>query len=219
MSTDPTLEWENELFAEGFSVVLGIDEVGRGAVAGPVVVGISALGSARSEFPKGLRDSKLISESKREALIGPVSEWVDAIEYGESSALEVDTLGIIRALSLAGERALRKLHARGVPLNGSVMMLDGSHNWLKGADLPAAEVRVRPKADRDCALVAAASVWAKVHRDRLMIEWAQAEPRFGWDRNKGYGSAGHFEAIAEFGPHPEHRVTWLTNVLGDRAHR
>ncbi len=219
MSTDPTLQWEKELFAEGFRVVLGIDEVGRGAVAGPVVVGVSALGSARAEFPAGLRDSKLISESRRIALCEPIHDWVDAIELGEASALEVDSVGIVRALSLAGERALRKLHARGVPLNGSVMMLDGSHNWLKGADLPDAEVRVRPKADRDCALVAAASVWAKVHRDRHMVELAAVDSRYGWDRNKGYGSAGHFEAIAEHGPHPEHRVTWLGNVLGDQAHR
>ena len=219
MSTDPTLQWETELFDEGFPVVIGIDEVGRGAIAGPVVVGVSVLGRPRSDFPAGLRDSKLISESKRRGLIEPVGTWVDAIAVGEATALEVDTVGIVKALAMAGERALRELHGRGVPLNGSVMMLDGSHNWLAGADLPRAEVRVRPKADRDCALVAAASVWAKVHRDTMMIDMGAAEPRYGWESNKGYGSAGHFAAIAEHGPHPEHRITWLGNVLGDAAHR
>lgn len=219
MSTDPTLQWESELFAEGFPVVIGIDEVGRGAIAGPVVVGVSVLGRSRADFPAGLRDSKLISETKRTGLMEPIEQWVDAIAVGEASALEVDSVGIVRALALAAERALRVLHSQGVPLNGSVMMLDGSHNWLTGADLPRAEVRVRPKADRDCALVAAASVWAKVHRDSVMIDMGKADPRYGWESNKGYGSAGHFAAIAECGPHAEHRMTWLRNVLGDAAHR
>lgn len=216
MPTDPTLDVERELFANGSRIVVGVDEVGRGAIAGPVVVGVSVLREI-SDFPAGLRDSKLIAASKRDKLMDPIQEWVDGIATGETSASEIDEFGIISALSRAAERAFASLAIGGHDLSGATVILDGSHNWLKGSLVPAMDIRVRTKADRDCAVVAAASVWAKVYRDRLMIESAGESDLYGWASNKGYGSSGHFDAIREHGATPFHRRTWLSSVLPDDA--
>jgi ribonuclease HII len=211
MPTDPTLELERELLAAGNGIVVGVDEVGRGAIAGPVVVGVSVL-RADTEFPAGLRDSKLISASRREKLMEPIEAWADGIATGEASAAEIDEFGIISALSRAAERAFATLAIAGHDLTGSSVILDGSHNWLATSLVPAMDIRVRPKADRDCAVVAAASVWAKVYRDQLMVEAAGEADLYGWASNKGYGSAGHFDAIRAHGVTDFHRRTWLSSV-------
>ncbi|MEY4313047.1 MAG: hypothetical protein RLZZ319_556, partial [Actinomycetota bacterium] len=104
MPTDPTLDRERELFAAGAPIVIGVDEVGRGAVAGPVMVGV-ALIRLVTDFPAGLRDSKLLSATARNRLVEPVGEWVDAIALGEASAREIDDHGIVSALARAAERA------------------------------------------------------------------------------------------------------------------
>lgn len=216
MPTDPTLDVERELLAAGNGVVVGVDEVGRGAIAGPVVVGVSVLRFAL-DFPEGLRDSKLVSASKREKLMDPILEWVHGIAAGEASAAEIDEFGIISALSRAAERAFATLAIAGHDLTGASVILDGSHNWLATSLVPSMDIRVRPKADRDCAVVAAASVWAKVYRDRLMVERAGETDRYGWASNKGYGSAGHFDAIRAHGATDFHRGTWLSSVSPDGA--
>lgn len=216
MPTDPTLDVERELLAAGNGVVVGVDEVGRGAIAGPVVVGVSVLRAA-TDFPVGLRDSKLVSASKREKLMDPILDWVHGIAAGEASAAEIDEFGIISALSRAAERAFATLAIAGHDLTGSAVILDGSHNWLATSLVPSMDIRVRPKADRDCAVVAAASVWAKVYRDRLMVERAGETDRYGWASNKGYGSAGHFDAIRAHGATDFHRRTWLSSVSPDGA--
>jgi ribonuclease HII len=212
MPSDPTLDLERELLAKGSGVVVGVDEVGRGAVAGPVVVGVAVIRVA-TDFPVGLRDSKLIAASKREKLVQPVAEWVDAIATGEATATEIDEFGIVSALARAAERAFATLAIDGHDLNGASVILDGSHNWLKASLLPSVDVMVRTKADRDCAVVAAASVWAKVYRDRLMVDLAGDDDTYGWASNKGYGSEGHFDAIRAHGPTDLHRRTWLSSVL------
>lgn len=214
MPTDPTLDVERELFAAGARCVVGVDEVGRGAIAGPVVVGVSVIRSV-VDFPAGLRDSKLISAKRRESLVEPVREWVESVELGEATAAEVDEFGIVSALTRAGERAFAKLAIAGVDLDGAVVLLDGTHNWLKGGLIPPLDIRVRAKADRDCAVVAAASVCAKVYRDGLMVAAAGEADTYGWASNKGYGSAGHFDAIREHGATPFHRVTWLSSVTAE----
>ena len=211
MPTDPTLEVERDLFAQGATCVIGVDEVGRGAIAGPVVVGVSLIREV-TDFPVGLRDSKLISAKRREALVDPVREWVLAAELGEASAKEIDEFGIVSALTRAGERAFAKLAINGHDLAGGVVLLDGTHNWLKGGLLPPLDIRVRAKADRDCAVVAAASVCAKVYRDSMMVELSGDDDTYGWSSNKGYGSEGHFDAIREHGPTELHRQTWLRSV-------
>ena len=165
-----------------------------------------------TEFPIGLRDSKLLSAKRRDALVDPVTQWVEALELGEASAAEIDEFGIVSALTRAGERAFAKLAIAGVDLDGAVVLLDGTHNWLKGGLLPPLNIRVRAKADRDCAVVAAASVCAKVYRDGLMAEFGGEADLYGWASNKGYGSEGHFAAIAEHGATNLHRRTWIHSV-------
>jgi len=212
MPSDPTLDLERELLAKGIGVVVGVDEVGRGAVAGPVVVGVAVIRAA-TDFPVGLRDSKLIAASKREKLMQPVADWVDAIATGEATAAEIDEFGIISALARAAERAFATLAIDGHDVSGASVILDGSHNWLKTSLLPPVDIMVRTKADRDCAVVAAASVWAKVYRDRLMVDSAGEDDTYGWASNKGYGSEGHFDAIRAHGATDFHRRTWLSSVL------
>ncbi|HWL02399.1 MAG TPA: ribonuclease HII [Microbacteriaceae bacterium] len=216
----PTLEVELELVAqlgarmrtEG-GLIIGMDEVGRGAVAGPVAVGAVALDPAAVEVPDGLRDSKLLTERRREALYPVVTGWGTARGVGLASSQEVDELGIIGALGLAGARALVRLHEAGVGIRASVVLLDGSHDWLTPALRHAPRIRTRVKADRDCASVAGASVLAKVHRDRLMATSDIEHPGYGWARNKGYGAPDHLAAVRSAGPSPLHRLTFLGNHL------
>lgn len=208
-AADPTLETEHALLLAGARSVIGCDEVGRGALAGPVAVGVAVIDSGILAIPAGLRDSKLLSEPRREALEPVAKAWVRHSAVGLASAREVDELGIIACLGLAGKRALTALHDAGVDITGSVVLLDGNDDWLNKALSTPLNVVTRVKADRDCGSVAAASVIAKVHRDRLMIEADLASPGYGWAGNKGYGSAAHMSAIASLGAHDLHRKSWL----------
>lgn len=205
----PTLEVEAALHAEGARVVIGCDEVGRGAIAGPVAVGVAAITAAAGPVPDGLRDSKLLSEARRERIEPVARAWVSACAVGMATADEIDRIGIIPALGLAGTRALKALAVEGVGLDEAVVLLDGHHDWLTPALGTAGIVRARVKADRDCGSVAAASVIAKVARDRLMIEAHEDEPGYGWASNKGYASSTHLDAVRELGASRLHRVTWL----------
>jgi ribonuclease HII len=207
--SDPTLEYETELHRSGARFVIGIDEVGRGALAGPVGVGVAVVDASVGQHPDGLRDSKLLSEKRREALAPLAASWTLFSAVGLASADEVDEFGIIAALGIAGKRALAELHWAGVGIQDSVILLDGAHDWLSPALVSPLRVQTRIKADRDCASVSAASVIAKVHRDRLMIDADGQHPGYGWVGNKGYGSTAHMAAIAELGPTPLHRHTWL----------
>ncbi len=206
---DPTLLLERELFAGGARFVIGCDEVGRGAIAGPVGVGVCAIDATVGPIPEGLRDSKMLSEKRREVLAPLATAWAVYSAVGLASAQEVDDLGITACLGLAGKRALITLHESGVSILDSVVLLDGHHDWLNPALTNPLPVHTRIKADRDCASVAAASVIAKVYRDRLMIESDAAEPGYEWSGNKGYGSAGHFAAIERLGASSIHRLSWL----------
>ena len=194
---------------EGIRFVIGCDEVGRGAIAGPVAVGLSVVGAGIRKHPDGLRDSKMLSEKRREELAPLARGWSHFSAVGLASAPEVDAIGIIAALALAGRRALTELHEAGVAIHESVVLLDGSHDWLTPSLTKPPRVHTRVKADRDCASVAAASVIAKVHRDRLMIDADATIPGYGWSGNKGYGSTEHYAAINTLGPSELHRQTWL----------
>lgn len=216
----PTLEFELELLAElrdighaGRGLIIGMDEVGRGAVAGPVAVGVLALDPLNAVVPDGLRDSKLLSERRREALYPVVAAWGAAGCVGLATSGEVDEFGIVAALGLAGARALVGLHDAGVAIASSLVLLDGSHDWLTPALRHPPAVRTRIKADRDCASVAGASVLAKVHRDRLMATSDIDHPGYGWARNKGYGAPEHLAAVRAAGASPLHRLSFLGNHL------
>ena len=189
--------------------MIGCDEVGRGAIAGPVAVGMCVVHAGIGAFPSGLRDSKMLSEKRREQLAPLSLGWALFSAVGMASPLEVDELGISAALGLAGKRALGILHGAGADILESVVLLDGHFDWLNPALSSRVAVTTRIKADRDCASVAAASVVAKVDRDRLMIDADGVTPGYGWASNKGYGSAGHFAAIAELGATDFHRRSWL----------
>ncbi|HEY0258248.1 MAG TPA: ribonuclease HII [Lacisediminihabitans sp.] len=206
---DPTLEVETALHGGGARYVIGCDEVGRGAIAGPVAVGLCLVDVTVGPIPAGLRDSKLLTEKRREEMAPLAAGWGLATAVGLATAEEVDRFGIMRALGMAGRRALVELHEAGARIRDSVILLDGNVDWLNPVLDSRLPLQTRIKADRDCASVAAASVVAKVHRDRLMIAAHEGYPGYRWDANKGYGSAEHFAAIAELGPTALHRHTWL----------
>ena len=207
--TSPSLNLERQLFDSGAKYVLGIDEVGRGAIAGPVAVGVTVIGVEQltTPFPVKLRDSKLLSEKVREELFDPTADWVSQWAVGLASAREIDEQGIVWCLEAAAKRAIDQLELN---FNEVHAILDGSHNWLARAPF---SVKVQTKADRDCASVAAASVLAKVTRDRLMVNLAKSVDGYGLDGHKGYASAAHIAAIRHLGPSKEHRLTWLTRIL------
>lgn len=208
---EPTDLVERELFAAGSTLVIGVDEVGRGAIAGPVAVGMSVMSASCGAHPVGVRDSKLLSEKKRVELAPLLREWSVASAVGLASPQEIDELGIVHCLGLAAKRALGSLHVAGIPVATSTILLDGNSDWLNPILSSPLDVRTRVKADRDCVSVAAASVIAKVHRDELMVAAHEARPDFGWAGNKGYGSTQHMEAVRALGPSDFHRRTWLVS--------
>ncbi|OII25549.1 ribonuclease HII [Curtobacterium sp. MCBA15_013] len=211
----PSLRLEKKLLADGRVTVIGMDEVGRGAIAGPVAVGVAAVTLDIGRVPQGLADSKLLTAARREALDPVVRRWTRTA-VGMASASVVDEQGIVPALGQAGASAIAALVADGLSLDGAVVVLDGSFDWLTRAvpvtlRLPSdpLEVVVGVKADRDCASVAAASVVAKVARDALMTAAHDEAPHYAWASNKGYGSTAHYDAIRSVGAHALHRKSWL----------
>jgi ribonuclease HII len=211
----PNLRVEREFLDAGSPIVLACDEVGRGALAGPVAVGLVLIDASVRRMPAGLRDSKLMTEPRREAMAPRAGAWVRAWAVGEATAAEIDELGIMACLGLAGARAFAALSesetAAGTAgdLADAPLLLDGNHDWLSRSIENRVRVTTRIKADRDCASVAAASVLAKVHRDRGMHRAHAEIPLYAWNENKGYSSRAHFAAIAEHGPSVLHRRTWL----------
>ncbi|MFG2196918.1 ribonuclease HII [Streptomyces sp. NPDC048639] len=178
-------------------VVAGIDEVGRGAWAGPVTVCAAITGLRRA--PEGLTDSKLLTPKRRTALAGVLEKWVTAHALGHASPHEIDELGMTAALRLAAVRALSAL-----PVQPDAVILDGKHNYL-GEPW---RVRTVIKGDQSCVSVAAASVIAKVRRDAMMAELGQECPDFAFTANAGYPSPVHRAALEELGPTAHHRMSW-----------
>lgn len=208
----PTLDLERSLWADA-SLVVGMDEVGRGALAGPVSVGALALGPDCGAAPEHLRDSKTMTVLRRASTAPLVREWgISAV--GHASNEEIDLHGIQVALGLAGRRALVALHEAGVDVPGAAILLDGTHDWLAPALRTPLRTVLRAKADRDCASVSGAALVAKVERDGLMVAADETHPGYAWASNKGYGSAAHLAAIAALGPSPLHRRTWLHGAAG-----
>lgn len=205
----PDLVVEHGHLSTGSAFVIGVDEVGRGALAGPVAVGVAAVNVSCAPLPDGVRDSKLLSEKRREQLEPVVQQWAAATAVGYAEAHEIDELGIMRCLGLAAKRALHSLHDQGIDVLGSTVLLDGNHDYVSACLARPLSIVTRVKADRDCGSVAAASVVAKVARDRIMIARHDEHPAYGWSGNKGYGSAAHLAAIGELGASVHHRRTWL----------
>ncbi|WP_265523243.1 ribonuclease HII [Oerskovia flava] len=219
----PDLRHERALLRSGVRYVAGMDEVGRGSLAGPVSVGVAVVDLSTRPCPPGLTDSKLLTAQAREDLLEPTRAWCVAWAVGHAGPAEIDAHGIIVALRLAGRRALAQVR-RSIGLVDTVL-LDGKHDWLSrptavdlfeaydldpddDGPLPDPTVRTLVKADLQCASVAAASVLAKCERDGLMTGMARQYPAYGWDQNKGYGSSGHVVALRRLGPTPQHRRSW-----------
>jgi len=191
---------EESLAAAGLSCVAGVDEVGRGAWAGPVTVCAAIVRPGFPAPPRGLTDSKLLTASRREAIAGELTGWVAAYALGHADHAEIDSAGMTVALRRAAVRALEAL-----PLRPDVVVLDGAHDYI-GRPWP---VRCEVKADRRSVSVAAASVIAKVHRDRFMAELSFEESAaFAFGENAGYPSPVHKQALESLGPTPYHRLSW-----------
>ncbi|MDK1475963.1 ribonuclease HII [Streptomyces sp. 549] len=194
----PTHRVERSLRATtGAKVIAGVDEVGRGAWAGPVTVCAAVTGLRRP--PEGLTDSKLLGVRRRTELAELLTGWVTAHGLGHAWPAEIDRLGMTAALRLAAQRALEAL-----PERPDAVILDGKHDYL-GSPW---RVRTVVKGDQSCVSVAAASVIAKVHRDGLMAELGSQHAEFGFDGNAGYPAPVHRAALEEQGPTPHHRLSW-----------
>ena len=199
---EPTLDIEQSFFARGARVLAGIDEVGRGALAGPVTVGAVAITPETADVPRGLRDSKLMTAQRREAMVPIIHEWAHAWSLGSATSDEIDRFGIMASLGLAASRALATLAI--VP---DVVIVDGNTAFIV-AEPDGPEIVTYVKADQNIACVAAASVLAKVHRDAVMSELHHQFPHYGWESNKGYGAKAHTEAIQSHGVCDFHRKSW-----------
>lgn len=190
----PDLSRERALWAAGHDVVVGLDEVGRGAWAGPIAVGAAVLPADRRVYK--VRDSKMLKESEREALFERIGEWCRAWAVGMASHRECDELGMSEAQRLAARRALDALD-----LPADRILIDGNWDFVGGA------VGV-VGGDAACLSIAAASILAKVTRDRLMRAESPHYPAYGFDSNKGYPSPDHQAALAWLGPSALHRRSW-----------
>jgi len=203
---DPIDLWtfQNKL-SDGSSVVCGVDEAGRGPLAGPVCAAAVILPQGLEIA--GLNDSKKLSEKKREALYDEIIRG--AVSYGIAFATveEIEQINILSAALLAMNRAIAML--RPVP---ELALIDG--NTTRSITVPAKAV---VGGDGKCASIAAASVLAKVTRDRLMYEMAEQYPQYGFDKHKGYGTKAHYAAIDAFGPSPIHRMSFLKKYYAERS--
>jgi ribonuclease HII len=206
---EPRLTLERRLLRQ-HPLVIACDEVGRGALAGPVAVGAAVVDPRRSRqrVPAGLRDSKLVPEPKRAEVARRAGAWVAESAVGWASSEEIDEIGIMRALGLAAIRAIADLRAHGIAVEEAIVILDGNYDYITPAGAPELTVTPVIKADRDCASAAAASVIAKVARDTLMAGLHDDLPVYEWARNKGYASIEHRDAIRDHGMSRHHRHSW-----------
>ena len=193
----PNFDIENELYAQGYSAVCGTDEAGRGPLCGPVVAAAVIL--PRDIEIDGLNDSKKLTEKKRERLYGEIIEKAIAYGIAEASPEEIDEINILNASQLAMRRAVEKL---GVAAD--FVLIDG--NCSRGFTVP---TRTVVKGDSISASIAAASILAKVTRDRGCTELDRLYPENGIAKHQGYPTKDHMDAVREFGPSPIHRRSFL----------
>ena len=195
---------EDECRAEGYTVICGVDEAGRGPLAGPVCAAAVILPD-HLELP-GLNDSKKLSDKKRRELFPLIKEQAIAYGIGLASEKEIDEINILQATYLAMERALAQLEGK-----ADLALIDG--NRAKDFGLP---VKTVVKGDSLSASIAAASILAKVTRDDLMEAYAEEFPGYGFEIHKGYGTKAHYAALTEKGPSPIHRMTFLKKFYGEK---
>lgn len=205
----PGIGFEQELWDSGYDVVVGIDEVGRGAWAGPISVGAAVVPKERRVYK--IRDSKMLTEDEREALFDRISGWVETWAVGHASHIECDELGMSEAQILATRRALD-----GLAREPSFALVDGKWDFVK-----VLRTKRIVRGDAKSLSIAAASILAKVSRDRLMRQQALEHPGYNFENNKGYPCPLQKEALAELGPSNIHRRSWafMDNLVDDRFER
>ena len=192
----PTLSIEKQLWAEGHEVVVGIDEVGRGAWAGPLTLGAAVL--PRDRRINGIRDSKQLTEARREQLYPRVTEWCADWAVGHATAAECDQIGMSAAQRLAARRALE-----GLGVEADVVLVDGNWDFVGNG-----RTRTVVRGDATCLSIAAASIVAKVTRDRMMRAASTDHPGYDFELNKGYPCPRHQLALKGYGPTAIHRRSW-----------
>ena len=197
-------EIEDSHYEKGFKLICGVDEAGRGPLAGPVCAAAVIL-PPHIDIP-GLNDSKKLTDKKRRELYPIIMEQAIAYGIGLASHEEIDQINILQATYLAMERAILQLS-----VTPELALIDG--NRAKDFGLP---VQTVVKGDSLSASIAAASVLAKVTRDDLMLEAAKAYPQYAFDVHKGYGTKAHYEALTSHGPSPIHRMTFLKKFYGEK---
>ncbi|WP_137113058.1 ribonuclease HII [Rhodobacter sp. SY28-1] len=197
----PDFWHEQAAFDRGELRVVGVDEVGRGPLAGPVTACAALLSPDR--IPKGLRDSKMLSAARRDALFDEIMDLAE-VSVAHATVEEIDTLNILRASHLAMERAVAGLRADHALIDGNLIP--------RGLGCAATPI---VKGDAKCLSIAAASIVAKVTRDRIMVDLAQQHPGYGWEANAGYPTKAHLEALQNLGVTPWHRRSFkpVHNIL------
>ena len=193
----PTFEYEEKHYSEGFNSVCGVDEAGRGPLCGPVVAAAVILPLGLEI--EGLNDSKKLSEKKREALFDVICEKAVAYSIAEASPAEIDEINILNASMLAMRRAVE-----GLGVKADFALIDG--NCSRGFEIPTETV---VKGDAKSYSIAAASILAKVTRDRGCIELDREYPEYGIAKHKGYPTKDHMDAVRQYGPAPIYRKSFL----------
>ena len=204
MSNVNMWEIEDGFYSDEIQVICGVDEAGRGPLAGPVCAAAVIL-PKHAEIP-GLTDSKKLTDKKRRELYPIIMEQAVAYGIGFASEQEIDEINILQATFLAMQRALDQLSVK-----PDLALIDG--NREKDFGLP---VKTVVKGDSLSANIAAASILAKVTRDNLMVEMAEKYPQYGFEIHKGYGTKAHYAALREFGASPIHRMTFLKKFYGNQ---
>lgn len=195
-------ELENKLYQQGIVSICGIDEAGRGPLAGPVVVG--AVIMPKDSMLEGVNDSKKISEKKRELLYDQIIEQSISYGVGIVEQREIDAINILNATKKALTLALTELVKK-----PDYIVVDAL-NHIDTLGIPYQSII---KGDATCYSIAAASIIAKVTRDRIMRQWDEIYPQYGFSKHKGYGTAAHIKAIKEYGPCPLHRQSFITHFI------
>ena len=191
------IDFENQAISEGFRLIAGVDEVGRGCLAGAVVAAACILDLSKP-LPEGLNDSKKLSEKRREAIAADLRQSVVAFAVGEVQADEIDRINILQATKKAMRLAIEKLAPQ-----ADFLLIDAVQ--LREIDLPQKAII---KGDAISASIAAASVLAKTYRDDLMREMCKIYPQYGFSKHAGYGTKAHFEALRRHGACPLHRKSF-----------
>ncbi|MCI7809273.1 ribonuclease HII [bacterium] len=204
MSVENMWEIEDGFYSRGVNVICGVDEAGRGPLAGPVCAAAVIL-PKHLQLP-GLTDSKKLSDKKRRELFPLIREQALAWGVGFASEAEIDEINILQATFLAMKRAMAQLS-----LSPELALIDGNRETDFG--LP---VHTVVKGDSLSANIAAASILAKVSRDDYMLDMARQYPQYGFEIHKGYGTRAHYDALREFGPCPIHRRTFLRKFYGEQ---